>query len=106
MNFQINDNISISGYVYKIRKASGLSFISLKRDNIMYQAVYIPDLCKTSLSLLSEGDYVSINGTVTEEKRSEHGFEITMNSGFFNIYSPQNRKYIAFLTNIRKDNLL
>ena len=80
MKFQINDNISISGYVYKIRKASGLSFISLKRDNIMYQAVYIPDLCKTSLSLLSEGDYVSINGTVTEEKRSEHGFEITMKS--------------------------
>ena len=80
MKFQINENISISGYVYKIRKASGLSFISLKRDNIMYQTVYIPDLYKTSLSELSEGDYVSINGTVTEEKRSEHGFEITMKS--------------------------
>ena len=80
MKFQINENISISSYVYKIRKASGLSFISLKRDNVMYQAVYIPDLCKTSLSLLAEGDYVSINGTVTEEKRAEHGFEITIKS--------------------------
>lgn len=76
----INSQISICGCVYKIRKSSGLSFVLLRNGKYTYQTVYIPDLCKTPLSLICEGAYVCICGDVTEEKRAEYGFEITIKS--------------------------
>ncbi len=87
----VNSQIKLCGCVYKIRKASGLSFVWLRNGRYTYQAVYIPDLCTSPLSLLSEGAYISVCGDVAEEKRAEYGFEITIRSfGVISVPSAEN----------------
>ncbi len=76
----IGKEITLNAYVQKIQKASGLSFVSLRYARYIFQAVYIPELCRDSLSQLCEGAYVEAFATVTEEKRSEYGFELTLKS--------------------------
>ncbi len=87
----INADISISGYVYRIRKASGISLISLKNSKYMYQAVYIPDLCKTPLNEMCEGAYIESTVSVKEEKRAPYGFELTLKD--FNVISKPIEEY-------------
>ena len=76
----IGTEISVKAYIHKIRKASGLTFVTLRYGRYMLQAVYIPDLCKTPISEMCEGSYIDAVATITEEKRSEHGFELTLKS--------------------------
>ena len=81
----INADITVEGFVLKIRKASGISLISLRNGRYVYQAVYIPDLCKTSISEMCEGSYIECSVSVKEEKRAPYGFELTIKD--FNIIS-------------------
>lgn len=76
----IGTETAVKAYVHKIRKASGLSFVTLRYGRYMLQAVYIPDLCKTPISDMCEGAYIEAYATVTEEKRSGYGFELTLKS--------------------------
>ena len=76
----IGTETAVKAYVHKIRKASGLTFVTLRYGRYMLQAVYIPDLCKTPISEMCEGAYIDALATVTEEKRSEYGFELTLKS--------------------------
>ena len=74
----INADITVEGFVLRIRKASGISLVSLKNGRYIYQAVYIPDLCKTSISQMCEGAYIECSVSVKEEKRAPYGFELTL----------------------------
>ena len=74
----INADITIECCVYRLRKASGLTFITLRNGRYLFQSVYIPDLCKTSVSELCEGSYIEASVSVKEEKRAPYGFELTL----------------------------
>lgn len=76
----INTEITINACVYKIRKASGLYFVTLRYGKYHFQSVYIPDLCKTPLNEMCEGAYIEAVASVKEEKRSPYGFELTLKS--------------------------
>ncbi len=71
-------NITLCGCVYRIRKASGITFVIIRHGQYMLQAVYIQDLCKTALSELCEGAYIEATASVKEENRAEYGFELTL----------------------------
>ena len=73
------EEIIFPAYVYQIRKGTGFSFVMLRCGRYIYQAVYIPQLCKTSISELCEGAYIRVCGKIKEEKRAPFGIEITMN---------------------------
>lgn len=74
----ISADIIVTGCVYRIRKASGITIVSLRNGKYMYQAVYIPDLCKTSITEMCEGAYIECSVSVKEEKRAPYGFELTL----------------------------
>lgn len=76
----MNTDISVNGFVQKIRKASGLYFISLRFFKYTFRAVYIPDICKTPLNEMREGAYINASVNVKEEKRAPYGFELTLKS--------------------------
>lgn len=76
----MNTDISVKGFVQKIRKASGLYFISLRFFKYTFRAVYIPDICKTPLNEMREGAYINASANVKEEKRAPYGFELTLKS--------------------------
>ena len=76
----MNADITIEGRVYKIRKASGITLVSLQNNRYMFQAVYIPDLCKTPINEMCEGAYIEALASVKQEKRAPYGFELTLKS--------------------------
>lgn len=76
----INADITIEGRVYRIRKASGITLVALQNGRYMFQAVYIPDLCKTSINEMCEGAYIEALASVKQEKRAPYGFELTLKS--------------------------
>lgn len=84
----INADITIEARVYKIRRASGITLITLQNGRYMFQAVYITDLCKTPLGDLCEGAYIEALASVKEEKRAPYGFELTLKA-FSAISKPQ-----------------
>lgn len=77
---RINKEVHIDAYVYRIRKASGLYFVSLRNGKYVFRSVYIPELCKTPLGEMCEGAYISAEASVKEEKRAPYGFELTLKS--------------------------
>lgn len=74
------DFITIQACVYKIRRASGIVFVSLSHDRYIYQGVYMPEICENSLNEICEGAYIELTATVKEEKRADYGVELTMKS--------------------------
>ena len=48
----INADITIEARVHKIRRASGITLVTLQNGRYMFQSVYITDLCKTPLNEL------------------------------------------------------
>ncbi len=74
----IGKQICINCYVYKIRRASGITFVTLRYNTQLLQSVYIPEICDTPLSEICEGAYAEVNATVKEEKRAPYGFELTL----------------------------
>lgn len=80
LNKAMNTDISVNGFVQKIRKASGLYFIPLRFFKYTFRAVYIPDICKTPLNEMREGAYINASVNVKEEKRAPYGFELTLKS--------------------------
>ncbi len=87
----LNADITVEGFVLKIRKASGITLISLRNGRYVYQAVYIPDLCKTSISELCEGAYIEGSVSVKAEKRAPYGFELTLKD--FSVISKPLQEY-------------
>ena len=87
----INADITLEGFVLKIRKASGISLILLRNGRYTYQAVYIPGICKTPLSEMCEGAYIEGSVSVKEEKRAPYGFELTLKD--FNVISKPIEEY-------------
>ncbi len=88
--------ITIQGCVYKIRRASGIVFVSLTHDRFIYQGVYIPEICKNSLNELCEGAYIELVADVKEEKRADYGVELTMKS--FKVLSRPTDEYPICIT--------
>lgn len=86
-----NTDITLCACVYRIKKASGVTFVTLRHGRYMLQAIYIPDICKTSISELCEGAYIKAQTSVKEEKRAEHGFELTLKD--FDIISKPVEEY-------------
>lgn len=76
----VNADITIEACVYRIRKASGLTFVTLRNGRYLFQSVYIPELCKTPLSDICGGAYIEASASVKEEKRAPYGFELTLKS--------------------------
>lgn len=74
----VGESITLSAWVYKIRRASGIVFVTLRVNAYMLQAVYMPELCRTPLSELCEGAFAEFTADVTTEKRAEYGFELTL----------------------------
>lgn len=88
--------ISLCGCVYKIRRASGIVFVSITHDRFIYQGVYIPEICKNSLNELCEGAYIELVADVKEEKRADYGVELTMKS--FKVLSKPAEEYPICVT--------
>ena len=76
----INADITIEARVHKIRRASGITLVTLQNGRYMFQSVYITDLCKTTLNELCEGAYIEAFASVKEELRAPYGFELTLKS--------------------------
>ena len=70
--------ITFSACVHKLRKGSGFSFVILRTGRYLFQAVYLYELCAKPLTALCEGAYITVSGTVKEEKRADWGIEITL----------------------------
>lgn len=83
--------LEIFACAVKIRKASGITFVTLRHSKYFYQGVYIPDVCATSISELCEGAYIKAAVCVKEEKRAPHGFELTIKD--FDILSKPSEDY-------------
>lgn len=66
--------------IHKIRRASGIIFIMVNHGRYIYQAVYMPEICKNELNELCEGAYIEMTASVKREKRAEHGVELTISS--------------------------
>lgn len=70
--------ITFCACVHKIRNMGGFSFVILRTGRYLLQSIYSTETCKGSIGDLCEGAYVSITGTVKEEKRAAHGYEIVL----------------------------
>lgn len=86
-----NADITIDACVYRIRKASGLTFVTLRNGRYLFQSIYIPELCKTPLSEVAEGAYIEASASVKEEKRAPYGFELTLKA--FKVISKPTSEY-------------
>ncbi len=95
----VGGSTSFCACVHKLRKMSGFSFVILRTGRYILQSVYSKDKCTGDFDSLCEGAYIKITGDVKEEKRANHGYEITLSS--FEILSiPSSRfKQKAWLFN-------
>ena len=62
--------ITFSACVHKIRDMGGFSFIILRTGRYLIQSTYSADSCSGDFEKLCEGAYVTVSGTVREEKKS------------------------------------
>lgn len=90
----IGKQICINCYVYKIRRASGITFVTLRYNSQLLQSVYIPEICTTPLSEICEGAFIKATATVKEEQRAPYGFELTLKS-FAPLSKPQTEHPIS-----------
>ena len=87
----VGGSISFCACVHKLRKMSGFSFVILRTGRYILQSVYSKDKCTGDFDSLCEGAYIKITGDVKEEKRANHGYEITLSS--FEILSKPAAEY-------------
>lgn len=76
----VGGSTSFCACVHKLRKMSGFSFVILRTGRYILQSVYSKDKCTGDFDSLCEGAYIKITGDVKEEKRANHGYEITLSS--------------------------
>ncbi len=69
---------AFSACVHKVRQMSGFAFVLLRTGRYVFQAVYTPDVCASTIDDVREGCYVEIKGTVKEDERANYGIEITL----------------------------
>ncbi len=84
-------SVTFSACVHKLRKMSGFTFVILRTGRYILQSVYTKGACKGDFDALHEGAYVTVTGVVTEEKRANYGYEITLSS--FDILSQPAEEY-------------
>ena len=70
--------ITLFACVHRIRKASGVTFVTVRTGRHLLQAVYSEKTCTSALSELCEGAYTELSGIVAEEPRAIHGYEIVL----------------------------
>ena len=87
----VGGSISFCACAHKLRKMSGFSFVILRTGRYILQSVYSKDKCTGDFDSLCEGAYIKITGDVKEEKRANHGYEITLSS--FEILSKPAEEY-------------
>lgn len=85
------DKITFCACVHKIRDMGCFTFVLLRTGRYTIQTIHSDKFCKKSLSDLREGAYVNITGTVTEEPRAPHGYEIALSE--FEILSSPYAEY-------------
>lgn len=71
-------DISMKGAVHAIRDMGDVAFVILRKREGLVQTVFESGAVDLSLKELKEADTVCIQGTVAEEKRAPHGFEIRL----------------------------
>ena len=76
----VGGSTSFCACVHKLRKMSGFAFVILRTGRYILQSVYSKDKCTGDFDSLCEGAYIKITGDVKEEKRANHGYEITLSS--------------------------
>lgn len=76
----MGQTVTLSACIHKVRHMSGFSFVILRTGRYVIQSVYSPDHCPCDISEVKEGAYVTITGTVKEDKRANYGFEIVLES--------------------------
>ncbi|NLO48272.1 MAG: aspartate--tRNA(Asn) ligase [Clostridiales bacterium] len=74
----LNKEISIHGFVYKIRKMSGFSFVILRTKRALVQCVHSPGYTEFPVEVLKENMSVIFFGKVAAEARSQMGLEIRL----------------------------
>lgn len=74
----LGSQITFCACIHKLRKMSGFSFVILRTGKYLIQSTYDANTCEGSLEELHEGEYIKLCGTVKEEKRAMHGYEITL----------------------------
>ena len=81
--FIYGGDIDIVACVYRLKRAGAVTLLTLRAEGMLVQAVYSPSTCSAPLEGLNAGAFISLKGTVREESRAPHGFEITLKD--FNI---------------------
>lgn len=72
------ETVAVEGSVHTIRRMGEVSFVILKKAEGLVQCVYEEGKTVFDLSSLKEESAVRVTGTVKEEKRAPHGFEIRL----------------------------
>lgn len=88
--------ITFCACVHKIRDMGGFSFVLLRTGRYVVQATHSEKTCRGDLNNICEGAYVRITGTVKEEARASHGYEIELNE--FEILSVPYAEYPLHLS--------
>lgn len=72
--------IIYEGAVHSVRDMGEIAFIILRKREGLIQTVWEEGKTNTNLANVREGDFISVSGTVKEEKRAPHGKEIRLES--------------------------
>ena len=80
-------DINIAACVYRIKRAGAVTLLTLRAEGELIQAVYSPSTCSVPLEGVKAGAFIRLTGTVCEESRAPHGFEIAM-KGFTILAAP------------------
>ncbi len=87
----LGGEISFSACVHKIRYMSEFAFVILRTGDTIFQSVYSKEACRKDLGDICEGAYVTVTGTVKEDKRAVHGLEIELSD--FEVLSKPAEQY-------------
>lgn len=76
INKNIGKEVTLSGWIHKLRKLGGISFIVLRDRNGLAQAVIDGTKENEKLTELTTESVVKITGKVVKEERAPHGAEL------------------------------
>lgn len=71
-------DINIAACIYRIKRAGAVTLLTIRAEGELVQAVYSPSTCAAPFEGVTAGTFIKLTGTVREESRAPHGFEITL----------------------------
>ena len=71
-------DIDIAACIYRIKRSGAVTLLTLRAEGMLLQAAYSSSTCSAPLEGLTVGAFIRLTGTVCEESRAPHGFEITL----------------------------